>query len=525
MNYSDIQGFQFQMPVQAIKKPWGTGAQVGDQTAYAIKMENDNTNVFIFHANTDISIQTSGISPEPFSIVAELDLPLLVPSTQSVICIIKNWNLRIELFIKGTRTFGIKTDECRAVYTGLDSGENGTSQITEHTVGSPTRVVIGGYKTKMDINESGTVTKKDVYELGAYAYGDFLGFKGWFLICGLGWIPDYYGVTPSLEKPEVRYNQTSYGGGSRGSNDNNTQGVPELPNFSYASHGKRTYLLNQSKSQEFHAFLWSTDFVDSLIKVYAQPMQTIESMFVNDCGATSQLTGNIQLGNVNSEISADLTNSFVEIDCGTVYYNEEYGSYIDYEPFVQCQLYLPRIGVVPISANDVVNNALHVLYQIDLVTGFGTCYVIVTHTRDNYSEVLMQISAQMLSPVPYSGLDSSARVNAAAQCVTNLIGGNLLGAATNALSTNFAPCNVQKSPISSSLLLSQKKPALMISRNDAVLPETYGEDVGFMCMVSDKLSGKTGFFKIRDAHTPMINNDSWISSEIDRLLEQGVYIK
>ena len=65
----------------------------------------------------------------------------------------------------------------------------------------------------------------------------------------------------------------------------------------------------------------------------------------------------------------------------------------------------------------------------------------------------------------------------------------------------------------------------MATRTKAVLPDTFGEDVGYMCMVSDKLAGKTGFFKIRDAHTPMVNNDSWISEEIDRLLEKGVYIK
>ena len=298
-----------------------------------------------------------------------------------------------------------------------------------------------------------------------------------------------------------------------------------MPNFSYANHGKKTYLLTASQSDALHLFMWSTDFVDALVKIYAQPMQTIESMFINDCNAVGNTPANINLGNVDSGISAMLTNSFVEVDCGSVFYNEEYGSYIDYEPYVSFQLYLPRIGVVPISAKDVVNNAIHILYQVDVVTGFGTCYVIVTRTRDQYSDVLMQISSQMLTSIPYSGMDASARVNAAAQCVTNLIGGNLMGAGTNALNTLIAPCNVQKSPISSSLLLSQKKPMLMVTRTKAVLPDTYGEDVGYMCMVSDKLAGKTGFFKIRDAHTPMINNDAWISEEIDRLLEQGVYIK
>lgn len=526
-NYSDLQGYKFISPVTSLKKALGSGVQIGDQVASVYKLENNNTNIFTYSKNNAISCQTSGISADPSAIVTTWTPPLLLSGTNKTIVKIDGWNVNLEITVSGTRQ-KIDPADCKISFVGSsDSTEFGSSVILSNfSVVSVSEVIIALYKTKIDIIEQGGVkSKKSVIELGAFAHGEYAGFTGWFLVAGTGWVPDYFGDTPTLQTPDAKSDSTEYGGGYRGTNSNSTQGVPDLPNFSYANHGKKTYLLTASQSDALHQFMWSSDFVDALVKIYAQPMQTIESMFINDCNASGNTPANINLGNVNSGISATLTNSFIEVDCGSVFYNEEYGSYIDYEPYVSFQLYLPRIGVVPISANDVVNNAIHILYQIDVVTGFGTCYVIVTRTRDQYSEVLMQISSQMLTSIPYSGMDGSARVNAAAQCVTNLIGGNLIGAGTNVLNTLIAPCNVQKSPISSSLLLSQKKPMLMVTRTKAVLPDTYGEDVGYMCMVSDKLAGKTGFFKIRDAHTPMINNDSWISEEIDRLLEQGVYIK
>lgn len=527
-NYTDTQGYKFKMPVNSIKKPLGTAEAVGTKKGTVYKLIQNNTNVVYFSPSYGISLQTTGITADPSAIIAQFQLPNLISGSHNVICILDDWNIRIEFSINGSKR-RVDPADCDVSFVGLtDSSEVGHSKISAdgNYVGSVSELIICIYDMQMTVVESGGVTsEKNVKLLGCFAHGDFLGFKGWFLVAGIGWIPDYYGIVPDLQIPEAVFDRTEYSGGSRGSNTNSTQGVPDLPNFSYANHGKKTYLLTSAQSDALHQFMWSNDFVDALVKMYAQPMQTIESMFVNDCYASGDTPANINLGNVNSGISATLTNSFVEVDCGSVFYNEEYGSYIDYEPYVSFQLYLPRIGVVPISAKDVVNNAIHILYQIDVVTGFGTCYVIITRTRDAYTDVLMQISAQMLTSIPYSGMDASARVNAAAQCVTNLVGGNLMGAGTNALNTLIAPCNVQKSPISSSLLLSQKKPMLMVTRTKAVLPETYGEDVGFMCMVSDKLNGKTGFFKIRDAHTPMVNNDEWISSEIDRLLEQGVYIK
>lgn len=526
-NYSDLQGYKFISPVSSIKKPLGNGSQIGDQIASVFKLVNNNTNVFAYSKSNPISCQTNGISANPEAIVSTWTPPLLLSNTNKTIVKIDGWNLNLEVTVTGTKQ-KIDPADCKISYVGSkDSSEFGASQIaSDFSVVSVSEVVVCLYRTKVDIiTVEGVKSKMNVIELGAFAHGEYAGFTGWFLLAGIGWVPDYFGETPTLRSPDAKTDSTEYGGGYRGTNSNSTQGVPDLPNFSYANHGKKTYLLTASQSDALHRFMWSTDFVDALVKIYAQPMQTIESMFINDCYAVGDMPANINLGNVNTEISAMLTNSFIEVDCGSVFYNEEYGSYIDYEPYVTFQLYLPRIGVVPISAKDVVNNAIHILYQIDVVTGFGTCYVIVTRTRDQYSEVLMQIASQMLTSIPYSGMDASARVNAAAQCVTNLIGGNLMGAGTNALNTLIAPCNVQKSPISSSLLLSQKKPMLMVTRTKAVLPDTYGEDVGYMCMVSDKLAGKTGFFKIRDAHTPMINNDVWISEEIDRLLEQGVYIK
>lgn len=528
-NYNDLEGFKIIAPFSAVKKPWGNGLATGSQYAKVEKVQECNTNVvwFGYDEGKKSSLQTNAINSEPISVIARISLPKLISSGQTVTVSIKDWSDDIsivKLMVYGNQQ-RVNSNECRAQFICGNVTKN--SQIlSDNYIGDITDIVIGIYHTSIKIQkETEEYEDTDCYMVGAYANGDYLGFKGWFTCCEIGWIPDYYGTTPKLEKPEITYDRTNYGGGYGGKNTNSTQGIPDLPNFSYASHGKRTYVLTAEQSSALHLFLWSNDFVDSLIKVYAQPFQTIESMYINDIYASALTPDHVKLGNVTSDVSASLTTSFVELDCGTIFYNEEYGSYLDYEPFVNIQLYLPRIGYIPLSAKDVVNNSISVKYQIDVVTGYGTAYVIVTNTRDEYTEVLTQISGAMLTAIPFSGTDNSARLSAAAGAVTNLIGGNLLGAGIDALNTHIAPSAIMKTPVSSGLLLSQKKPMLIVSRTRGVLPDTYGEDVGFMCQVSDTLRGKTGFFKIRDPHTPLINGDSWVSEEIDRLLEQGVYIK
>lgn len=533
MNYNDIEGYQIQMPINAVKrcKPLRVNTKL---SCYFNKLTNTYTNVLVPYSAEDVSNSPqTGLTPDAYDTIASFAFNRLIPSTQVFNIRIEDWDVTVEMTVKGSY---LRTDfnDCPIKITP-DEKEDAVlfapsfDHFTDNYIGNceEGRIVLFSrectqYEPTKPIDPSITYNCNFI---ACLVKGDFQGFKGWFIACCVGWAEEFYGKIPKLTKPEVKYDNTNFGGGSGKGNSNNPQGVPSLPNFNYENFGKRIYHMTTAQSNQLMGFMWSQEFVDDLIKLYAQPMQTIEAMYINDIGAVGTSSSPIRLGNVNSEINATLLPSYVELKCGSVTINETYGSYLDYEPYLNVTLYLPRIGYIPLSAKDVINNTLEIIYQIDIVTGYGTAYVVVNRTRDDFEEVLTQVSSQMLTSIPYNGLDASSRISAAASSVTNLYGGNLIGAGIDALNTHIAPCQIQKTPISSGLLLSQKKPEIFLTRTSAVLPSTFSEDVGFMCEVSDTLATKTGFFKIRDAHTPMINNDVWISSEIDRLLEQGVYIK
>lgn len=531
-NYNEMQGYQLISPVSAIKKADGEGS-VGTQRFMIKKFGSAETGTHCLYTSVDIgttsSAQTSLGEPSPESYFASMNVPVLLPATKTVIAKVENWPLTLKITVRKASQKSILPRDSEIIATFGDGEEIISRFNTEdNPIHECTNIEFRLYKTQVNIIDSDDFDPKedvDCIMIGAYGYGEMSGFYLHYTICEIGWIPNYYGITPNLETVTVKYEETSYGGGGRtGDNDSNPEELPDLPNFNYAAHGVRTYLLTEAQGRALHSFLWSNDFVDNLIKMYAQPMQTIESMFVDDIGLSSDISTTVVCGNVDTGVSATVPSQFVTIDCGSVTYHEEYASYVDYEPYVSMKLYLPKIGYVPISANDVVNNTIYVYYQVDLVTGFGTCYVRIHHTREGFTSTLMQIPNQILTSIPYSGTDASARVMAAANAGMQILGGNLLGAAENAIATNIAPYNIMKTPVSSSLLLNHKKPALLVDRVRTRIPTSYASDVGFMCQVTDKLNGKTGFFKIKSPHTGLIWNDYRISEEIDRLLEAGVYM-
>lgn len=69
-------------------------------------------------------------------------------------------------------------------------------------------------------------------------------------------------------------------------------------------------------------------------------------------------------------VTAPYTKSYtLDIDCGSIQIDETFNSVMDYPPFSRLTIFLPFIGFQELDVSMVMNNVLHVVYTVDVLSG------------------------------------------------------------------------------------------------------------------------------------------------------------
>lgn len=69
-------------------------------------------------------------------------------------------------------------------------------------------------------------------------------------------------------------------------------------------------------------------------------------------------------------VTAPYTKSYnLDIDCGSIQIDETFKSVMDYAPFSRLTIFLPFIGFQELDVSMVMNNVLHVIYTVDVLSG------------------------------------------------------------------------------------------------------------------------------------------------------------
>lgn len=69
-------------------------------------------------------------------------------------------------------------------------------------------------------------------------------------------------------------------------------------------------------------------------------------------------------------VTAPYTKSYnLDIDCGSIQIDETFKSVMDYTPFSRLTIFLPFIGFQELDVSMVMNNVLHVVYTVDVLSG------------------------------------------------------------------------------------------------------------------------------------------------------------
>lgn len=295
----------------------------------------------------------------------------------------------------------------------------------------------------------------------------------------------------------------------------------------------KIYNPTNAQIQSFGAWLWSSNFVDQLLKVFNDPMQAIISLHKIYATPHTGGTANIKVGYLDSGVASKwVDQQYIEVDCGTVDLPEIRANVYDYDPFTQVRLYLPFIGIVSLDTADVMRGKIGVKYKVDVIT--GTVVATVSVTRDNgaggviYQYTGSCCEAYPLSSGSYMGILTGVLGIAAGVAGTIATGGAaapaLLGGAAGltAMHTKVEHSNGFSGNAGA---MACKKPYLIISRQQTAMSNGIAGEGGYPSNSYIVLNQCRGFTKVKYIHLTGIRGATdGEHDEIIRLLTEGVII-
>lgn len=319
--------------------------------------------------------------------------------------------------------------------------------------------------------------------------------------------------------------------------DGDTPIVPPITGS--ASSLWKIYNPSQSQIDAFGAWLWSSDFIDQLKKLFNDPMQAIIGVHKVFCTPSIGGSTTIKCGYLDSEVPSNwVSNQYTHIDCGTVSLPEYFGNVFDYDPFTRVSLFLPCVGIVPLDVAEVMRSSINVKLHCDVLTGALLAEVNVI--RDQAGGILYTYSGSCIVTYPVSSgtyVGAVANVVSVAASVaagimgTVASGGALAPAAVGAAGAAVSGLahtrtNVQHSGSFSGAagVMGGKIPYLIITRPQTRMADQYPAYDGVPANFTSRLGACTGYVKVKEVHLKVPNAYESEIAEIEQLLHQGVLI-
>lgn len=381
----------------------------------------------------------------------------------------------------------------------------------------------------------GTYIYTDGILTGSYTYESYITYdKGYGQPIGYG-----YALIGNLINNAPYYDpsfwgETSKEQGGKGSFGYTTDeiSIPNLPGVSALSTGFLTmYKMSLSSINTLAGYLWNDDFLTNLKKYFVSPSEAIISLSLAPFEITNinPNASRVFIGNASTPASGNqVVNQYTQLDFGIVDFKEYWGNYIDYE-LTDVSIYLPYCGTYKLDAKDVVKSKLHLVYNVDLLS--GECVALINLEKEyGLKSVLYQYNGNILSRIPYSASDMTSYVNTVLSTVSTGISGGLLGTggaiASVAVSSAFGAKkeSVIKGGSASGGkgFLSPQRPYLVITRPDQSLPDKFNSFVGYPSNITKKLSACSGYTEVDTIHLENIPATSAEIDELGGLLKAGV---
>lgn len=280
------------------------------------------------------------------------------------------------------------------------------------------------------------------------------------------------------------------------------------------------YNPTQSEVNAFGSWLWSSDFVEQLKKMFNDPMQAIIGIHKVFATPNTGARANIKCGYIDSGVSAlTVTSQYTEVDCGTVSLLEYFGNVFDYQPYTSVRVFLPFIGIVSLNVADVMRSSISIKYKVDVFT--GACIAEISVKRDAHKSVIYTFTGSAIVSYPLSSGTYAGVISAAIGVATSLMRGSVVGAVASAASAH-ADTETTGSFSGAAGAMGGKKPYLIISRPISKLADGENTFDGYPSGEINLIGNCEGFIKCFDVHLRIDTATDKELEEIRALLLSGV---
>ena len=354
----------------------------------------------------------------------------------------------------------------------------------------------------------------------------------------------------TADTPQANWNNPSDFGENNGFNGventdpNNYTDKIDLnkPTLSNVNVFNRSFAVTSTNVRQLADFLWNADdtkfqeIIKGLALMGENPMNGIIDLrlFPFNVALKNSATQAepIVIGRTNTGVNGIKLTENVNslIDLGECTFFTKFKNFLDYEPYTTAQLYIPYIGVVPVSTAEFMGHKISVKMIVDYTTGAGTAIVFKDDIPFIYKNGVVGVT------IPMTGTDSASYANTvvgnvvsgAIGGISSIASGNIGGMVSSAekLYSGFATgTNYQTASASAPAIATwqPQKCYFIIDRPILNVPDNYGRTVGYACEITGKLSDFKGFTIVSNPEISFKCTETE-KTMLSQLLTSGVFV-
>lgn len=305
----------------------------------------------------------------------------------------------------------------------------------------------------------------------------------------------------------------------------------------------RTFGVNAINIKSLADFLWNADetifneIIKGLSLMGGNPIDGLIDLRLYPFDVVSKTSGgaskSIVVGRTDTKVNGIEINDYnAVLDLGSCTFFPNFGNFLDYEPFTTASLYVPYVGIVPISTADFMGQTISCKMVVDITTGSCTAIVFANEIPIIYKNgnIGVEIPMTGTNSAEYAsriagGLTSGATdiaLGAASKSVGQVVSG--VGTiADSALSVNNTMYNTAGSSSPACGLWQPQNCYFIIQRPVPIVPENYGHTVGYACNYQAKISDCSGYTQTYNVDVSSINAPESEKNAIAEILNSGFY--
>lgn len=288
-----------------------------------------------------------------------------------------------------------------------------------------------------------------------------------------------------------------------------------------------------------------TSIWNNLKKMYANPQDYIISMGLIKYHPSRERSASeeIKFNGTRTHVTSREVRQWSTLDCGSVLVENQFESFLDYQGFSKTSIYLPFCGTFDLDQLDVMGSQLHLVYNIDNLT--GSCVAVLEVKREDrgrkddcaIDSKIYRFNGNCSQQLPIASKDFGESIKTLASiAVAGIAGaasfasGNFIGAAGSLLGGAVA-CTQTGADVLVTANLSQSygmldglKPFVILHRPMRAVPAEYGSRVGYPSVQTVSIGNCHGYTKIM-ANTNFAKNIPCTDEEkqeIQNYLENGI---